>query len=1180
MPSSNLGSFFISPNTGYVGVGTNDPDAFLHVQQRSNETPFKVDGNEDTGLLFVDASGNVGIGTTTPSAKLHVQGTSTFSSDLLKLAATTADIGDPSTPFDNVFTDNLDTTTLTTTDGATIGGTLSVASNVTFSSNLQVSQGIAISSNVHSQTLKFFNDDYGIGTQNDIVYLRAPTFNVYAGGSHTEVSEGSTGDAGTDGSITFHLTTDGRIWTQGYGFLEEQFLTQSIDLNIAEDGNVGIGTTTPIDKLHVEGGITMDNTLNILGTTPAITFDESKYLRIGSASPSKTHFLVVGDAFTSSPGRMNFRYSNYVAFDVVDGVSSSEKIRMTNDGNVGIGVTNPQAKLDVTGTIKFNQQKYYQEVFNSNNNHEIVIQVTKPAFYVHVSLDIHFYGVASNSSGGHASFVTGLLGGVLGIFDKDVDLVEIESKSSSNEKRIYARYVANTSQSGTIKIQLRPVVAFQLMTINFVTIHVRWNNTNLVLSEAISTDLGSNTALQNHTLAGSTSHIFGGNVGIGVTNPQSRLQIGSNSDVVYANNNNLSNNTVTIFGRACANPTLDGTNDLHGTLFINSTDEFQLNRGASIALGGRGNDYGGGNQHMTFARITGTQRNDSEPYYGDLVFETQDSGKLFERLRIKHNGRFGIGTTNPVDRLHVEDGDAIIRQSSGNTRLRLMAGSSSDFTRIQFGHGTTTNFTIRAGNSTSGQPNRLDLFIGNNEAGDKTVFSAREDYFLLFKNVGIGSAAFTPTSRLHVNGETRLNVMSGVSTSGSVILGRSDNVDRNHHIEVRNQDTNPSGNWLRFVLHDGGNLGSRNEAMRITGGGSVGIGVTNPVAKLQISDNTGNALVLRDGSSYTFGNTADIDFVKQDTFTTARISGIDLRTSSSGTFRGGLSFYTLNGTVNGLPDRYRNNLDGSGGNGLFETMRITHDGNVGIGITNPSEKLHVNGTIKATINESGNDNQLLLTNGIATNGRVGIKFQTHSFRIKSAIIANRTTTDSGLNEVRICINNIESNDNVSINDTRMTIHGNGNVTITGNLTQNSDLRLKRNIQTIDKALEKVDSLRGVYFERVDVDTINNARRCIGFIAQELETVVPEVVFSVDDVDGSSDGVDSIRSVAYADMTALLLEAIKEMHHKHLKEVQKLNEQSQLLTQRIVQLEQQNDKLMDDNKILKDDVAMIKSYLVL
>jgi hypothetical protein len=81
----------------------------------------------------------------------------------------------------------------------------------------------------------------------------------------------------------------------------------------------------------------------------------------------------------------------------------------------------------------------------------------------------------------------------------------------------------------------------------------------------------------------------------------------------------------------------------------------------------------------------------------------------------------------------------------------------------------------------------------------------------------------------------------------------------------------------------------------------------------------------------------------------------------------------------------------------------------------------------------------------------------------------------------------------------------------------SDERLKSNIKTIDNALEKVCSLRGVSFEK-------NNSPSIGVIAQEIEKVIPEVVQTNDDEM-------STKAVAYGNLVGLLIEAIKEQEIK-------------------------------------------------
>lgn len=85
----------------------------------------------------------------------------------------------------------------------------------------------------------------------------------------------------------------------------------------------------------------------------------------------------------------------------------------------------------------------------------------------------------------------------------------------------------------------------------------------------------------------------------------------------------------------------------------------------------------------------------------------------------------------------------------------------------------------------------------------------------------------------------------------------------------------------------------------------------------------------------------------------------------------------------------------------------------------------------------------------------------------------------------------------------------------------SDLRYKENIIDIDSALEKVLQLRGVYFDwkTQDFPALNfDSTRYIGFIAQEVQPIVPEVIFQNDT---------GALSMDYGRMVALLVEAMKQ-----------------------------------------------------
>jgi hypothetical protein len=102
------------------------------------------------------------------------------------------------------------------------------------------------------------------------------------------------------------------------------------------------------------------------------------------------------------------------------------------------------------------------------------------------------------------------------------------------------------------------------------------------------------------------------------------------------------------------------------------------------------------------------------------------------------------------------------------------------------------------------------------------------------------------------------------------------------------------------------------------------------------------------------------------------------------------------------------------------------------------------------------------------------------------------------------------------NTSLYTFDSSGNFTANGNVTAYSDITLKECIAVIPNALEKVCSIRGVTFNRNDME---GSPRHAGVIAQEVETVLPEVV---------STNEEGIKSVAYGNLVGLLVEAVKEL----------------------------------------------------
>jgi hypothetical protein len=125
----------------------------------------------------------------------------------------------------------------------------------------------------------------------------------------------------------------------------------------------------------------------------------------------------------------------------------------------------------------------------------------------------------------------------------------------------------------------------------------------------------------------------------------------------------------------------------------------------------------------------------------------------------------------------------------------------------------------------------------------------------------------------------------------------------------------------------------------------------------------------------------------------------------------------------------------------------------------------------------------------------------------------------------------------------------------------SDARWKTNVQTFEKALETILNLRGVRFDWKPTEGMNfPAGRQIGFIAQEVEQVLPELV--------SADR-NGYKSVAYANVIPVLVEAMKQQQKQldavkaenaglkaRLEQMEALQSQLSVLSARLAQVEAQ------------------------
>ncbi len=106
-----------------------------------------------------------------------------------------------------------------------------------------------------------------------------------------------------------------------------------------------------------------------------------------------------------------------------------------------------------------------------------------------------------------------------------------------------------------------------------------------------------------------------------------------------------------------------------------------------------------------------------------------------------------------------------------------------------------------------------------------------------------------------------------------------------------------------------------------------------------------------------------------------------------------------------------------------------------------------------------------------------------------------------------------------------TLDVNGSIYATQDIIAFSDERYKYDLQPVEDAVDRVKALNGYTFRRRDMPTFaEGERRHLGLLAQEVERVLPEVVYRRRNDDNDTE----LLSVAYGNIVALLVEAIKEL----------------------------------------------------
>jgi hypothetical protein len=553
---------------------------------------------------------------------------------------------------------------------------------------------------------------------------------------------------------------------------------------------------------------------------------------------------------------------------------------------------------------------------------------------------------------------------------------------------------------------------------------------------------------------------------------------------------------------------------------------------ARRALGGAGSQSAG----LAFGGCTSTRVSCTEEYsnfglinstgvgvsYGTINYLPKYTGttNLGNSIIYDDGTNVGIGTTSPTFKLDINASTTAL--NVGNSRNSVLALATLGKT-VTSGYGTVDNY----------------LQIG---AGENAIGSTRL--------IGFGYSVTALANQPAYIGY--IETANASNTKGALIFGTRD-------VET---DTAPT------------------ERMRITSGGNVGIGETNPGARLYVKGSgvtSGTSALKVDNLS----GTNLLNILDNGVATFRNISNSGAPSTSGTTVNATLSidnaFSVMTNIGNLSVSPYSVWLQVQDKGNLAVTYPLSlqpNGGNVGIGTTSPTFPLTVE-TSKAGdwVSKIHNTDVtglglLVRTSAVNTNAAFGVYNGTsyvmyvrndgnvgigttapgQTLEVKGADGTGIRLMNAGSGDKRYDI--VGSGNDLRINETGvgalLTIKAGGNVgigttspstklevvgTVTcTTLTETSTIRIKENIEEIINPLDIVKKLRGIQYNK-----IGNNNKEIGVIAEEVDEVLPQIVTR--DTDGNP------TSVSYGRLTALLIEVVK-----------KQDEQIENLIKRIEQLE--------------------------
>jgi hypothetical protein len=289
------------------------------------------------------------------------------------------------------------------------------------------------------------------------------------------------------------------------------------------------------------------------------------------------------------------------------------------------------------------------------------------------------------------------------------------------------------------------------------------------------------------------------------------------------------------------------------------------------------------------------------------------------------------------------------------------------------------------------------------------------------------------------------------------------------------------------------------QRMIITSNGDVGIGTHQPFAKMHVE-----------------GDVKATSFIGSGALLTSLPAGQLTDTVAVNKGGTGVTNLSINKVLVG------NDTSGIVAPNLLHWNNSTS--RLGIGTATPSQTLHVQGDILSTGTITASNLSIIgefTTLNTATSNTDQVVVTNHGTgpALKVTQTGNSTLAEFYDNETGIAL--MIANDGlvgIGTADPQYKLDVDGTIYASGDVIAFSDSRKKKNVEVIPCALDKVLRIRGVTFEKSD-GTEENQRRHAGVIAQEVEEVLPEVVYTA---------ADGTKSVAYGNLIGLLIEAVKEL----------------------------------------------------